>query len=82
MKGRAKAEIYIPVKEGEAVVWRQQHLPHELASHLREAGASHVVLAGIGGSVQAACQMLIDENMHVTVVQVFTNSPHRCLSFD
>ena len=81
MEGYAGSEI-VPVLVGvtprddddekdQHVVWRSQHVPHELVALLNEQGVDKVYVTGAkaSGAVQIACQLLMDEGMHVSVVK-------------
>mmetsp|Transcript_8713 Transcript_8713/g.16214 ORF Transcript_8713/g.16214 Transcript_8713/m.16214 type:complete len:570 (-) Transcript_8713:97-1806(-) len=73
MEGYAGAEIepLLAPQEGDAVVWRQQHLPAtELLDILRERGITKVSVSGLkaGYAVQATCQALCDEGLLVQVI--------------
>ena len=69
MNGYAGSEISLNVKENEHIVWRQQHLPHELAALLRTEGITHATISGQVLAVQCATQLLVDETISVTVVR-------------
>lgn len=58
-------------KDIDKVVWRSQHIPHELAELLKEEGISKVFVAGTkaSGSVQITCQLLMDNGMEVTAIK-------------
>jgi len=57
--------------ENDHIVWRSQHMPRELISLLEAEGIHNVILTGAkaSGSVQAACQLLIDKCMDVSIVR-------------
>lgn len=59
------------------VVMRSQHVPHELVSLLKKEGVQSVYLTGAkaSGSVQVACQLLMDHSIDVTI-------PRECVQDD
>ena len=60
-----------PSLPNDRIVWRSQHMPYELVSLLDSEGISNVVLTGAkaSGSVQAACQLLMDKCIDVSIVK-------------
>jgi nicotinamidase-related amidase len=55
----------------ECTVWRTRHIPYELAKLLEERRISKVFVTGskASGAVQAACQLLMDKGIKVSVVK-------------
>jgi nicotinamidase-related amidase len=58
-------------KSQDTIVWRSQHIPHELIDTLEEKGIQKVYVVGAkaSGSVQITCQLAMDQGMEVCVVQ-------------
>jgi nicotinamidase-related amidase len=69
MNGYAGSETPLNVEDNERVVWRQQHLPHELAELLRNESITHATVTGIALAVQCASQFLVDEAISVSIVR-------------
>mmetsp|Transcript_139210 Transcript_139210/g.444916 ORF Transcript_139210/g.444916 Transcript_139210/m.444916 type:complete len:569 (-) Transcript_139210:32-1738(-) len=74
MEGHPGAEIepFLAPHDGDAVVWRQGHLPGaELREALRPRGITKATVVGIKASyaVQATCQALCDEGLQVYAVR-------------
>jgi len=58
-------------KEADMIVWRSEHIPHELAALLKKEGITKVYIAGAkaSGSVQISCQLLMDNGIEVTAIR-------------
>jgi len=69
MAGWPGSKICVDVEESDRVVWRRQHVPHELAEIIKVEGVTHAVVAGSSCAVQLATQLLIDENVKVSVAR-------------
>ena len=68
MEGFSGSELCLAPRAGEdAVVWRTTHLPLGLATLLHDEGVRHAIVAGPSGAVQAACQVLVDESLALSV---------------
>jgi nicotinamidase-related amidase len=61
----------ISPKETDSIVWRSQHVPHELAALLKGEDITKVYIAGAkaSGSVQAAAQIIMDHGMDVSAIK-------------
>lgn len=57
--------------DDDVIVWRSQHVPCELATLLkqREITKAYIVGAKASGSIQIACQVLMDEGIQVSAIK-------------
>uniref|UniRef100_A0A7S1G2Y8 Isochorismatase-like domain-containing protein n=1 Tax=Corethron hystrix TaxID=216773 RepID=A0A7S1G2Y8_9STRA len=76
MEGHSGSDIATETRDDDIVVWRRSHVPHELATMAAaptdgDGRLTSVVVVGAkaSGSVQASCQVLVDEGVDVKVVR-------------
>ena len=73
MEGYEGSEISpkLTVRDNEHIVWRQQHLPYEVADFVKQQKITQVYVAGAkaSGAVQAVCQVLVDVCVNISVLK-------------